>query len=200
MVRAVTIGIIGVQGAISEHVAALNNALEETTIQGRVTVVKQKKDIHSLDAIVIPGGESTTISKFLHQADLYTVISKKIREDNLPVMGTCAGCVLLARKLTNKAKNDIPLLSAMDMQVRRNAFGRQRESFEQPVNIKGFSSPFHAVFIRAPVIEKIWGECEALAKLDEKVVMARQRNLLAVSFHPELTDDTRVHKYFLDLI
>ena len=114
-------------------------------------------------------------------------------------MGTCAGCVILASNLSDNF-NDVKPLSAIDMQVKRNAFGRQRESFEKNIDIKGFSKPFNAVFIRAPIIEKVWGECEILSKIDKKIIMVRQGPFLALSFHPELTDDLRIHKYFLDLI
>jgi len=114
-------------------------------------------------------------------------------------MGTCAGCVILANKITDNFK-DIKILSAMNMQVKRNAFGRQRESFEKNIKIKGFSKPFNAVFIRAPIIEKVWGNCEVLAKIDKKIIMAREGSFLALSFHPELTDDLRIHEYFLDMI
>ena len=113
-------------------------------------------------------------------------------------MGTCAGCVLLSSDLINNSKN-VKILSAMDMQVKRNAFGRQKESFEKNIDIKSFTNPYNAVFIRAPAIEKIWGDCEILSIIDKKIVMAKQDNLLAVSFHPELTDDLRIHKYFLDM-
>lgn len=127
------------------------------------------------------------------------LFSKRIKEKNLPIMGTCAGCVILASKITDNS-NDVKLLSAMDIQVKRNAYGRQRESFEKNIEIKGFSELYNAVFIRAPIIEKIWGNCEILAKLDNKIVMVRQDNLLALSFHPELTENIRIHKYFLDMI
>jgi 5'-phosphate synthase pdxT subunit len=114
-------------------------------------------------------------------------------------MGTCAGCVLLAKELFDNNK-DVKLLHAMDMQVERNAFGRQKESFEKNININGFSSPYCAVFIRAPLIKKVWGKCEVIAEMDKKIVMARQDKFLALSFHPELTDDLRIHRYFLDMI
>jgi len=126
-------------------------------------------------------------------------ISKRIKEDKLPVMGTCAGCVILSSEITDHVK-DVRLLQAMQMKVQRNAFGRQRESFEKTIGIKGFSKPYNAVFIRAPIITKTWNNCKPLAKVNEKIVMARQENLLALSFHPELTNDHRVHKYFLEMI
>lgn len=114
-------------------------------------------------------------------------------------MGTCAGCVLLAKELT-ETKVDVKLLEAIDMQVERNAFGRQKESHERSLHIKGFTEPYHAVFIRAPIITKTWGGCEILAKAGKEIVMARQDNYLALSFHPELTDDLRIHQFFLEML
>ncbi len=114
-------------------------------------------------------------------------------------MGTCAGCVLLAKEIVDK-NNDISLLNAMDMKVERNAFGRQKESFEKGIKIKGFSKPYNAVFIRAPIIKKVWGKCEIIGETNRKIIAARQDNFLALSFHPELTDDIRIHEYFLNMI
>jgi 5'-phosphate synthase pdxT subunit len=199
MVKNTTVGIIGIQGAVSEHFALMEKTLKENNNHGKVITIKNKQEIEIIDALILPGGESTTISKILYKSDLYDTISKRIKEKNLPIMGTCAGCVILASKITDNS-NDVKLLSAMDIHVKRNAYGRQRESFEKNIEIKGFSELYTAVFIRAPFIEKIWGNCEILAKLDNKIVMVRQDNLLALSFHPELTEDLRIHKYFLDMI
>jgi len=199
MVKKISIGVLGIQGAISEHIVSMENGLKETNMPGEVFVINRKREINDINALIIPGGESTTISKVLHKSDLYTDISKRIEEDNLPVMGTCAGCVILAKEITDNS-NDVKLLNAMNMQVERNAFGRQKESFEKTIYIKDFSSPYDAVFIRAPVINRIWGKCKILAKVDKKIVMARQDNILAISFHPELTRDFRIHKYFLDMM
>jgi len=195
----IKIGVIGIQGDVSEHVIMMQKTLKETNTPGEVFIVKTKENIDEIDALILPGGESTTISKILNKSGLYTRIQKRIKENNLPTMGTCAGCVLLAKKLTD-TYGDVTLLEAMDIQVTRNAFGRQKESFEKNLRIDGLHSMFNAVFIRAPVIEKTWGNCKPLAKIDKKIVMARQGNLLALSFHPELTRDTRIHKYFLEMI
>lgn len=202
MVKNLSIGVLGVQGAVSEHVASITNALKQTSnITGEIYIVRHREEIkEDLDALIMPGGESTTISRILYKSGLYNAISRRIKENSLYIMGTCAGCVLLAKELINNKNNDVKLLHAMDMEVERNAFGRQKESFEQNIKIKGFSSPYNAVFIRAPVIQKIWGGCEVLAKVDEKVVATRQDKFLALSFHPELAWDIRVHKYFLDMI
>jgi len=199
MVKKVSIGILGIQGAISEHIASMEATLKEANTPGKVFVVNHKEKMTDIDALIIPGGESTTISRVLHKSDLYNIISERIKENNLLIMGTCAGCVILSKELSDNAK-DVKLLNAMDMQVERNAFGRQKESFEKPIGIQGFSSPYNAVFIRAPIIKKVWGKCKVLAKIDKKIVMARQDNTLALSFHPELTNDLRIHKYFLDMV
>jgi 5'-phosphate synthase pdxT subunit len=198
MVIKLSIGIIGIQGSISEHINAMSRALKETKIPGNVFVIKKKEDISELDALLIPGGESTTISKELYRSGLYDEILKRVKKDNLPIMGTCAGCVLLANKLYSNGK-DIKLLKIMDMQVARNAMGRQKESFEKKIKIKGFSEPYNAIFIRAPIIEMIWGNCKILSKMGNKILIAEQGNKLAITFHPELTNDLRIHKYFLNL-
>jgi 5'-phosphate synthase pdxT subunit len=199
MVETVNIGVLGIQGDVSEHVNLMNRAIQEVNVKGKTTIVEGKEDISDIDALIIPGGESTTISKMLNKSGLFELIINKVKKENLPIMGTCAGCVLLAKEIID-SNIDIRTLQAMDIQVKRNAFGRQRESFEQELKIKGFSEPYHAVFIRAPVITKINGNCEVLSKKDGKIVAARQNNYLALSFHPELTDDVRIHKYFIEMI
>ena len=199
MVRKITIGVIGIQGSISEHVKTMKKALKESNISGEVLIIKDKEDINKSDAIILPGGESSTISKVLSESGLYYELFNQIKNNNIPIMGTCAGCVILGSELSEKS-SDLKILSVMNIRVKRNAFGRQRDSFEQDIKIIGFSEPYPAVFIRAPVIEKVWGNCKILSTIDKKIVMARQDNLLALSFHPELANDLRIHKYFLDLI
>jgi 5'-phosphate synthase pdxT subunit len=198
MVKKISIGVIGIQGAVSEHISLMKKALNETNTSGESFIIKNKKEINDIDALIIPGGESTVISRILYKSGLYDIISKRINEGSLPIMGTCAGCVILASEMIDDIKN-VKLLSAMNMSVKRNAFGRQIESFEKEIEIKGFSESYNAVFIRAPVIEKVWGNCETLARIDKKIVMTKQDNLLALSYHPELTDDLRIHKYFLNM-
>ena len=199
MVKKISIGVVGIQGAVSEHIASMEKTLQETNTPGKVLAIKNTRGINKIDALILPGGESTTISRILLKSGLSDAISERIKKNNFPVMGTCAGCVILASEMTDNIK-DVKLLYAMNMCVKRNAFGRQRESFEKNIDIKGFSEPYNAVFIRAPTIEKIWGNCEILAEVDKKIVVARQNTLLALSFHPELTDDLRIHKYFLGMI
>jgi len=199
MVRITTIGVLSIQGAVSEHIAIMYKALQEEHIQGDAILVRQPADIERIDGLILPGGESTTISRILVRTGIHEAIRKRMKRNDLPIMGTCAGCVLLAKELTDTL-GDVQLLKAMDMQVERNAFGRQKESCERFIDIKGFDTPINAVFIRAPVITKVWGSCEVLATLEKEIVMARQGHYLALSFHPELTSDLRVHRLFLRML
>ncbi len=193
-------GVISVQGAAPEHIAALKVAMANLGLEGSVRSIKNPKDLEAISCLVLPGGESTTISKLLRRFDLFDRIID-LANDGLPIMGTCAGCVLLSKEGDDQVeKTDTELLKLMDMAVDRNAFGRQRESFEDMLDIKGLDSPFPAVFIRAPLITKVWGNCEPLAMHSSCVVMARQDNLLALSFHPELSDDTRIHEMLLKMV
>ena len=152
MVKRLTIGVIGLQGSVSEHVKSMKKALDDANIGGQVVIIKNKKDIEEIDGLIIPGGESTTIFKALSKSGLFGKIIERIKKHNLPIMGTCAGCVLLAKQTVKKIE-ELKLLNAMDMQVQRNAFGRQKESFEQYIKINGFDKLFHAVFIRGPIIK-----------------------------------------------
>jgi pyridoxal 5'-phosphate synthase pdxT subunit len=199
LVAIVTIGVVSIQGAVTEHLASLNRVFNEEHQSGKAILVRKPQDIDTCEAVIIPGGESTTISRFLVSTGIYERLQRRIEQNDIALMGTCAGCVLLAKEQTD-TKADVKLLGVMDMQVERNAFGRQKESFERPVEIKGFSSPFHAIFIRAPLITKTWADCEVLATVDKKIVMARQKNHLALSFHPELTNDLRIHRFFLEML
>jgi len=199
MVKKVNIGIIGVQGAVSEHATIMKKVFLKTNTPGEVFIIHDKNQLEKVDGLIIPGGESTTISRIIVKTGLYEKILDRIKQKNIAIMGTCAGCVLLSEKISDNTK-EIKSLNAMNMQVKRNAFGRQKESFEQEIEIKGFSKPYNAIFIRAPIIEKTYNNCEILAKIENKIIMARQDKFLARSFHPELTDDLRVHKYFLDMI
>lgn len=177
------IGVLAVQGAVSEHISIVEKTLKEMDVKGNAVPVRNSLGV---DALIIPGGESTTIFKVIKKTDLFGEIKKL----GIPVMGTCAGCVLLGRKH----------LGLMDMDVERNAFGRQKESFEADIKIKSFRKSYHGVFIRAPVITNVYGKCRVLAKFEDKIVMAQEKNRIALSFHPELTDDTRIHKYFLRMV
>lgn len=185
------IGVLALQGSFREHVEMLRglgvNAVE----------VRLPEELGALDGLIIPGGESTTIGKIATQYGLIEPI-RKMAVQGKPVWGTCAGMIVLAKEVGMRQ----PLVGVMDVTVKRNAFGRQVDSFETDLNIpaiqNGDTSPFHAIFIRAPLLEAVGENVQVLAKLDNgTIVAARQGNLLATSFHPELTQDGRFHKYFL---
>ena len=195
------IGVLNIQGAISEHFSMINKTFRELEIKGKIILVKNKEDIKQIDGLILPGGESTTISRLMLKTGIHDMILKRVENKDLPIMGTCAGSILLAKKIKNQQKKNIKTLEIMDMEIERNAFGRQKESFGTDIKIKGLDAPFHAVFIRAPIIRKTWGSCKPLSSLNkETIIAAQQDNLIALTFHPELTDDTRMHKYFLKII
>lgn len=181
------IGIIALQGAVPEHVSMTLQALNNLGLKGEAVTVRQPAELAAASALILPGGESTTISKLLKRFELYEPLIKAA-ENGVPIMGTCAGCILMAKEGDGEVeKTKTELLKIMDMKVNRNAFGRQRESFETPLTIKGLVEPFPGIFIRGPLIEEVYGRCAALAYYQEKIVMARQDNLIALSFHPELS-------------
>ena len=186
------IGVLALQGAFAEHITVLHR-LEVESVP-----VRLPRQLVGLDGLIIPGGESTTITSLMLSYNLRTEISRLV-ESGLPVLGTCAGMILLARKVSN---DGVEPVAAMGITVRRNAFGRQRESFEAELDIPVLGEkPFPGVFIRAPLIEQVTTEVEVLACLnDGTIVAARQGKLLACAFHPELTNDLRFHQYFLDII
>lgn len=191
------VGIIAAQGDISEHIHAVNLAFSEMGEKGEGVPVRSEEALNGVQGVILPGGESTAISKLLVRFGLYDELIQRA-EDGMPVMGTCAGSILLAKKGGKEVeKTGIRLLGLMDMEVNRNAFGRQRESFQIPLDIEGLSEPFEAVFIRAPAIVSVWGKCRPMAKIDDVIVMARQDSRFALTFHPELTQDTRLHRLFL---
>ena len=181
-------GVLSLQGAVEEHLRMIKSCGFEGI------KVKTIGDLEKVDRLIIPGGESTAIGKLAKIYGLDQEISKRGRE-GMPIFGTCAGMILLANKLVGNEQIRFYLI---DIEVERNAFGRQVDSFEVDLNIEAFTGkPFRAVFIRAPYIKKVGRGVEILAEFKGKIVMARQKNILVSSFHPELTDDLRVHKYFL---
>jgi len=193
------IGVIAIQGDVEEHVIALEKTLAERGAQGEVIKIKHRGIVGSCDALVIPGGESTTIGRLMQRENILSEIKTAVEECELPILGTCAGLVLLAKEGDEEvAKTGQPLLGLMDVKVKRNAFGRQRESFEVLLPMSIFEEPFPAVFIRAPALTKASDDVEVLATFDTLIVAAKQRNMIALSFHPELTGDRRIHHYFLE--
>jgi len=186
------IGVLAVQGAFAEHIAVLRK------LKAEALPVRLPSELISLDGLIIPGGESTVISRLIRDYDLSDKI-KKLAASGLPILGTCAGLIILAKELSD-AK--VPTLGLMDVVVRRNAFGRQRESFEAELSIPELGGkPFPGVFIRAPIIEQVNGNVTVLTHLNGgTIVAARQEKLIVTAFHPELTDDLRFHKYFVDIV
>jgi 5'-phosphate synthase pdxT subunit len=191
------IGVLAVQGDFAEHAAMLRQAGAELGRAVEVREVRTPKDLDELDGLIVPGGESTTIGKLLVAYGLEQPI-KDAAQNGLPVWGTCAGMILLARDILGGEPDG--RIGLMDLAVQRNAFGRQLDSFEVDLPFEGLDQPIHAVFIRAPLVERLGEHAQALAELpDGRVVAARQGNLVATAFHPELTPDTSLHRWFLRL-
>jgi 5'-phosphate synthase pdxT subunit len=184
------IGVLALQGAVAEHIRMLQKA----GAQG--VAVKRTEQLRHIDGIIIPGGESTTIGKLMRQYDFMEAILSFAAEGK-PVFGTCAGLIIIAKEIVGQQHAHLQL---MDMKVARNAFGRQRESFETDLPVSGIDEPIRAVFIRAPLIEEVGPNVKVLATYNARIVAARQGHLLAASFHPELTDDERMHAYFLQMV
>lgn len=185
------IGVLALQGSVAEHIGILGR------LPGVVAMaVKTHEEINSIDGIILPGGESTTIGKLLRDFGLFDPLKRRI-ESGMPVWGTCAGMILLAKEIVGEP----PHLAMMDIRVRRNAYGRQIDSFCSRAIIPALSeAPISLVFIRAPWIEEAESNVNILCRLDGNIVAARQDNMLATSFHPELTGDPTVHRYFLKMI
>jgi 5'-phosphate synthase pdxT subunit len=192
------VGVLALQGDVREHLAALASA----GVTGRI--VRRERELAEVDGLIIPGGESTTIVKLAHHFDLFEPLRKRIAA-GMPTYGSCAGMILLADRILD-APADQDTFGGIDMTVRRNAFGRQVESFEERVQIDGIhGAPVTAVFIRAPWVEDAGPAATVLARVDTgpaagRIVAVRQQHLLATSFHPELTGDARVHEYFVDMV
>ena len=187
------IGVLAAQGAFAEHITTLDK------LQVEVMPVRLFQELGELDGLIIPGGESTSIIRLMLAYNLMSEI-RNLAKSGLPIFGTCAGMILLARKISDS--DGVEPLGVMDLTVRRNAFGRQVDSFETEVRIPVLGeNPFPGIFIRAPLVEYAGSEVEILARLaNGNIVAARQGNLLASAFHPELTNDLRFHQYFLDII
>ncbi|MEU8184207.1 pyridoxal 5'-phosphate synthase glutaminase subunit PdxT [Micromonospora sp. NPDC049047] len=192
------IGVLALQGDVREHLAALAAAGADAR------PVRRPAELDAVDGLVVPGGESTTISKLADIFEMREPIDKRIA-DGMPVYGSCAGMIMLAAEVLD-GRQDQRGFTGIDMTVRRNAFGRQVDSFEAPVEITGVpGEPFHAVFIRAPWVERVGAGVQVIGSVTggpaaDRIVAVRQGNLLATSFHPELTGDLRVHAYFVDLV
>lgn len=191
----IAVGVLALQGDTREHLAALNEAGAEAV------TVRRLAELQSVDALVIPGGESTAMSHLLREFELLEPLRGLLR-DGMPAYGSCAGMILLAGEILDAGvpgREALPL-GGIDMTVRRNAFGRQVDSFEEDLMFTGIDGPVHAVFIRAPWVERVGPEVEVLATAAGHPVAVRQGRMLATSFHPEMTGDRRVHAMFVDMV
>lgn len=185
-----TIGVLGLQGAFREHVRSVEAA------GAKGLVVKKKEQLDEIDGLIIPGGESTTMRRLIDKYDFLEPI-RAFGKSGKPIFGTCAGLILLASEIDGSY--DVHL-GVMDIKVRRNAFGRQRDSFEASLDIEGVADDFNAVFIRAPYVEDVGEDTKVLARYDGHIVAAQQGHYLACSFHPELTDDHRITAHFVKMV
>ncbi|HEX5458037.1 MAG TPA: pyridoxal 5'-phosphate synthase glutaminase subunit PdxT [Candidatus Nitrosotalea sp.] len=198
----INIGVLAVQGDVAENIMATKMAIEELGLDGIVTEVKTPEQISDLDGLVIPGGESTVIGTL----SLVNGSLKKIKEkiaSGMPVFGICAGMIMLSKKAKDRVvgEMDQPLLDFLDVKIERNAFGRQKDSFESEISMDKIGiKKFQGVFIRAPSIIETGKDVEVLSKFNEKTIAVKQGNVIGTSFHPELTGDISLHKYFVSLI
>ena len=183
------VGVLALQGDVREHSAALSEA-GATPVE-----VRNPEDLSGVGALVLPGGESTTLNLLLQSNGLWDAINERLR-DGMPAFGTCAGMILLAREISD-GRADQKSLDAIDISVRRNGYGRQLDSFETDLSVKGLSDPMHAVFIRAPLVESAGADVEILARHDGVPVVCKQNQVVVAAFHPELSDDGRLHELFL---
>ena len=185
------VGVLALQGAFARHSEVLTGL-------GAVPLeVRTPGDLDAVDAMVVPGGESTTMSMLLDSSGLRPYLTERLA-DGLPVLGTCAGMILLAVRVTD-GRDDQRSFGAIDIDVRRNGYGRQVDSFEDQLSVTGLDGPFHGVFIRAPVVERVGSDVEVLATVDGVPVLCREGAVLVSSFHPEMSGDGRIHERFLDL-
>ncbi|HEY9485253.1 MAG TPA: pyridoxal 5'-phosphate synthase glutaminase subunit PdxT [Nitrososphaeraceae archaeon] len=196
----IKIGVLGIQGDIEENILSVAEALKNLNLQGTVESVRYSESIAELDGLILPGGESTVIGNLLSiQGNIFQTIKKKISE-GMPVLGTCAGLIMLSKRTYDKVVGETKqnLFGVLDVVIERNAFGRQHESFEVDLNIpilgKGL---FRGIFIRSPIINNVGESVNILTKLNDKIVAVKQNNIIGTSFHPELSTDRRLHELFI---
>jgi len=187
----VKVGVLALQGASARHVSML------ARLDTPAVAVRTPGDLDGVDALVLPGGESTTMSMLLESSGLFPVLAQRLA-DGMPAFGTCAGMILLGHEILD-GRSDQRCFDAIDIRVRRNAFGRQVDSFEADLPVRGLDGPaVHAVFIRAPVVESVGDDVDVLATVDGRPVLCRRGPVLVAAFHPELGDDPRLHELFLE--
>jgi 5'-phosphate synthase pdxT subunit len=196
-----TIGVLGFQGDIEEHVSSIRNAFGKTSYEGRTILVKERKDLSQIHALVIPGGESTVIGGMLAVRSMVNDLSERLMQ-GLPIMGTCAGLILLAKRVYDRVVGDTnqPLLGVLDVLIERNAFGRQRRSFQANFDIPKYGlTGYEGTFIRSPLIKEVGPHVDVLAKLGDNVIAVQQGTILATTFHPELSGNSTFHEELLKM-
>jgi pyridoxal 5'-phosphate synthase pdxT subunit len=197
-----TIGVLGLQGDIEENVAATSQALQELHINGSVDIVRYPDELEKIDGLILPGGESTVQSTLAAIQRSLPVLKKRISED-MPVLGTCAGMIMLSKRAYDRVMGDTKqkLIGNLDTVIERNAFGRQNDSFEADLSLAILGKePFKGVFIRAPVVSEVGKDVEVIGKLNNRIVAVKHKNIIGTAFHPELSGDSRMHKHLINMV
>ena len=197
-----TVGVLSIQGDVQENMLSAKSAIDELGLDGNVVDVRTPEEISQLDGLIIPGGESTTIGQLSLANGSLKALKGKI-QSGMPVLGICAGLIMLSNTANDKiiGKTDQPLLDILDIKLERNSFGRQKQSFESDISMDSINIPkFNGVFIRAPSVSDVGSDVEVLSKFNERIVAVKKGNVIGTAFHPELTEDTALHKYFINLV
>jgi 5'-phosphate synthase pdxT subunit len=197
-----TVGVLSIQGDVQENILSAKSAIDELGLDGNVVDVRTPEEISQLDGLIIPGGESTTIGQLSLVNGSLKVLKEKI-QSGMPVLGICAGMIMLSNTANDRivGKTDQPLLDILDIKLERNSFGRQKKSFESDISMDSINIPkFNGVFIRAPSVSDVGSDVEVLSKFNERIVAVKKGNVIGTAFHPELTEDTALHKYFINLV
>ncbi len=194
--------MLSIQGDVQENLLSTQTAIDELGIDGKVIDVRKPDQISKLDGLILPGGESTTIGQLSLINGSLKILKEKI-SNGMPVLGICAGMILLSKTADDRVvgKTDQPLLDILDIKLERNSFGRQRESFEADVSMDSINIPkFNGIFIRAPSVSDVGNDVEVLSKFNDRIVAVKKGNVIGTAFHPELSEDISVHKYFVNLV
>jgi 5'-phosphate synthase pdxT subunit len=196
------VGILSIQGDVQENLLSTKAAFDELGINGNITQVKTPNEISQLDGLIIPGGESTTIGQLSLVNGSLKVLKEKI-ENGMPVLGICAGMIMLSKTADDRVvgKTDQALLNILDIKLQRNSFGRQQDSFESDISMDSIGIPkFNGIFIRAPSVSDVGSDVKILSKFNEQIIAVKKGNVIGTAFHPELTTDISLHKYFVNLV
>lgn len=196
------VGVLALQGDVEENIKATTDALGEMNLKGKVISVRYPDEILKVDGLIIPGGESTVMGLLLSIKNGLLDSITKVLQNRIPIMGTCAGMIVLAKKSYDKVVGNKKqlLLGALDIEIERNSFGRQYDSFEATLEISGIGNDFKGIFIRSPTVISTGSHVQILSKFDGKIVAVQQENIIGTSFHPELSGDNRMHRLFIELI